>query len=126
MKVDGVDPLQLNKIHDLTQKPVVLESQRQDPGQKGRYKVLGKEQKVLEWDRTYMEDLQEQVEKINTAARTFNTGLRFCIHEESERVMVEVVDLDENEVIKEIPPEKILNMVAQIQNIIGLLIDTRR
>ena len=41
--------------------------------------------------------------------------------------MVEVVvDLAENEVIKEIPPEKILNMVAQIQNIIGLFIDTRR
>jgi flagellar protein FlaG len=126
MKVDGVDSLQLNKIHDLTRKPVVLESQRQDPGQKGRDKVLGREQKVLEWDRTHMEDLEEQVEKINTAAQTFNTGLRFRIHEESERVMVEVVDLDENEVIKEIPPEKILNMVAQIQNIIGLFIDTRR
>jgi flagellar protein FlaG len=73
-----------------------------------------------------MEDLEEEVEKINTAAQTFNTGLRFRIHEGSERVMVEVVDLDENEVIKEIPPEKILNMVAQIQNIIGLFIDTRR
>ena len=126
MKVDGVDPIHLNKIHDLTQKPVVQESYRQDPRQKQQDKVLGKEQRVLEWDRTYMEDLQEQVEKINTAAKTFNTGLRFRIHEESERIMVEVIDLAENEVIKENPPERILNMVAQIQNIIGLFIDTRR
>jgi flagellar protein FlaG len=40
--------------------------------------------------------------------------------------MVQVVNLENNEVIKEIPPEKILNVVAQIQNIIGLFVDTRR
>lgn len=126
MKIDGIDPVHLNKIHDLTQKPVVQESQRQDPKQSQQQKVLNREQKVLEWDRTHMEDLQEALEKINTTAQAFNTGLRFRIHEESERVMVEVTNLVNNEVIKEIPPEKVLNMVAQIQNIVGLFIDQRR
>lgn len=126
MKVDGIDPLQLNKIHEQTQKSVVQESQRQDPRQKQQDKVLGKEQKVGEWERSYMEDLQDAVEKVNITAETFNVSLRFRIHEESERIMVQVINLENNEVIKEIPPEKILNVVAQIQNIIGLFIDTRR
>lgn len=126
MKVDGIDPLQLNKIHEQTQKAVVQESHRQDPRQKQQDKVLGREQRVVEWERSYMEDLQDAVEKVNITADTFNISLRFRIHEESERIMVQVVNLENNEVIKEIPPEKILNVVAQIQNIIGLFIDTRR
>ncbi|NLL57927.1 MAG: flagellar protein FlaG [Firmicutes bacterium] len=126
MKVDGIDPLQLNKIHEQTQKAVVQESHRQDPRQKQQDKVLGREQRVVEWERSYMEDLQDAVEKVNITADTFNISLRFRIHEESERIMVQVVNLENNEVIKEIPPEKILNVVAQIQNIIGLFVDTRR
>lgn len=126
MKVDGIDPLQLNKIHEQTQKAVVQESHRQDPRQKQQDKVLGREQRVVEWERSYMEDLQDAVEKVNITADTFNISLRFRIHEESERIMVQVINLENNEVIKEIPPEKILNVVAQIQNIIGLFIDTRR
>lgn len=126
MKIDGIDPVSLNRIHDVTQKPVVQESERQDPKQKQHQKVLNTEQKVLEWDRTHMEDLQEAVEKVNTTAQAFNTGLRFRIHEESERVMVEVFNRVDNEVIKEIPPEKLLNLVAQIQSVIGVFVDERR
>ncbi|MDO9536597.1 MAG: flagellar protein FlaG [Bacillota bacterium] len=126
MKIDGIDPVSLNRIHDITQKPVVQESERQDPKQKQHQKVLNSEQKVLEWDRTHMEDLQDAVEKVNITAQAFNTGLRFSIHEESERVMVEVYNRADNEVIREIPPEKLLNLVAQIQTVLGLFVDQRR
>jgi flagellar protein FlaG len=126
VKIDGVDPVQLNKIHDQTRKTVIQESHRQDPKQKQQNKILAREQKVLEWESTHMEDLQDAVEKVNITAETFSVGLRFRIHEESERIMVQVVNLKDNEVVKEIPPESLLNVVAQIQNIIGLFIDTRR
>ncbi|MGI5876314.1 MAG: flagellar protein FlaG [Dethiobacteria bacterium] len=126
MRVDGIDPVQLDKVYDKTQKPIIQEIQRQDPTLKQQNKVLGKEQRILEWEESHMEELQEGVERLNSTANVFNTGLRFLIHEETNRIMVQVVDLKEDEVIREIPPEKILNMVAQIQNIIGLFIDTRR
>ncbi len=126
MKIDGIDPIQLNKIHEQTQKPIVQESHRQDPKQKQQDRVLNREQKILAWDQGHIEDLQEAVEKVNATVQAFHTGLRFRIHEESERIMVQVVNLTDNEIIKEIPPEKLLHVVAQIQNIIGLFIDTRR
>ena len=116
--------LAANKIHDLTQKPVVLEARGRTPGRKGGIKFWEKNRRS--WNGTHLyggsagAGGKDQYCRLN-----LNTGLRFRIHEESERVMVEVVDLDENEVIRR-SPEKILNMVAQIQNIIGLLIDTRR
>lgn len=126
MKIDGIDPLQLNKIHEQTQKPVVQESHRQDPKRKQQDRILNREQNILAWEQENGEDLKEALEKVNTTVEAFHTGLRFRIHEETERVMVQIVNLMDDEVIKEIPPEKLLNVVAQIQNIIGLFIDTRR
>jgi len=40
--------------------------------------------------------------------------LQFSIHEETKEIMVKVLDTDTEEVIREIPPEKILDMVAKI------------
>ena len=103
MRVDGIDPVQLDKVYDKTQKPIIQEIQRQDPTLKQQNKVLGKEQRILEWEESHMEELQEGVERLNSTANVFNTGLRFLIHEETNRIMVQVVDLKEDEVIREIP-----------------------
>jgi flagellar protein FlaG len=39
--------------------------------------------------------------------------------------MVKVVDVQNDEVIKEIPPEEVLDTVARIREMIGLLVDKR-
>lgn len=40
--------------------------------------------------------------------------------------MVKVIDAETEEVIREIPPEKILDLVAMIWEMIGLIVDERR
>lgn len=72
------------------------------------------------------QDLENALEQINRTSEAMNTSLRFKLHEKTDRVMVEVIDVKENEVLKEIPPEKVLNMVAQIQDMIGLMLDAKR
>ncbi len=126
VKVDGVEPVQLHKVHDFTQKTVVQESQRQDPQQKQQERILGHEQPVGEWERSKLEEMHEALQKMNRTAEAFNINLRFRIHEGTERIMVQVINRESQEVIREIPPERILNMVAQIQNMLGLFVDARR
>lgn len=126
MKVDGVDPIQLNKVQDFTQKPVVQESQRQDPRKQQQDRVLGREQPLGDWEMSRIEELDGALKKMNQAAETFNVGLRFRTHEATERIIVQVINRDSQEVVREIPPERVLNMVAQIQSMIGLFIDARR
>jgi len=41
-------------------------------------------------------------------------------------VRVKVLDSETNEVIREIPPEKILDMVAKMWELAGLIVDERR
>lgn len=125
----GIDPVQPGRIHERTQNPAVQESHRQEPKQKKQDQVDGgkRERAGAGWEHLSLSELQNGVEKLNLTAQAFDTGLRFRLHEDSERLMVQVVDRSaNNEVIKEIPPEKVLDMVARIQDIIGLFIDTRR
>ena len=72
------------------------------------------------------EILQEGTQKLNEMTRIFDRSFHFEIHEESKRWMVQVINTETGEVIKEIPPEKILDMVARLDQFVGLVIDERR
>ena len=71
-------------------------------------------------------EAEAAITKLNQTTEAFNIGLRFKLHEATDRVMVQIVDVEKNEIIKEIPPEKLLNLAAQIQDMIGLMLDTKR
>lgn len=71
-------------------------------------------------------EIDTAVSKVNSALDAFSFSLRFKIHDESDRLMVQVIDKETDELIREIPPERLLRLAAQIQEMIGLLLDTRR
>lgn len=71
------------------------------------------------------ETVEKAVDGINGAIEHINRGLRFSVHEDTQRLMVKVVDVLTDEVIKELPPEDVLDTAARIKEAIGLLIDER-
>lgn len=70
-------------------------------------------------------ELEESVEELNDTIEALHKDLKFEIHESSERMMVEVINMDNNEVIKEIPPREVLDMIGRIKEMVGLLIDEK-
>jgi flagellar protein FlaG len=68
----------------------------------------------------------EAIEKANKAALGINTSFRFSIHEGTKQIMVKVLNKDTNEVIRELPPEKILDMIAKMWEMAGLFVDEKR
>ena len=66
------------------------------------------------------------IEKVNKAMTGTNRKFEYSIHEKTREVMVKVVDTDTNEVVREIPPEKILDLVAKLLEMAGLIVDERR
>ena len=68
----------------------------------------------------------EAIEKANKAISGGNRRFEFSIHEETNQIMVKVFDTNTEELIKEIPNEKILDMVAKICEMAGILVDERR
>ena len=77
-------------------------------------------------DPEYKNDVLEKI--INDLNKKLNvTGreIRYNIHEKTRQVMVKVVDTDTGKTIREIPPEKSLDILAKILEQSGLLVDEK-
>lgn len=68
----------------------------------------------------------EAIEKANKHIKTFDRKLEFSIHEGTKQIMVKVINTENDTVIREIPSEKILDMVAHIWEVAGILVDEKR
>lgn len=66
------------------------------------------------------------IERANKALSGGNRSFEFSIHEATKEIVVKVIDKDTNEVIREIPNEKILDMVAKMWELSGIFVDERR
>lgn len=68
----------------------------------------------------------DTIEKANKAFVGGNRRFEFSIHEKTKEIMIKVINSDTNEVVREIPPEKTLDMVAKMWEKAGILVDERR
>ena len=57
--------------------------------------------------------------------RLNNTECIFGFHEQTNRVTIQLIDKDTKEVIKELPPEKTLDMIAKAWELAGILVDEK-
>jgi len=71
------------------------------------------------------DELIKMVEDANEKVQFHNTELQFSIHEKTKDVVVKVIDSKTDEVIKEIPSEKMLDMVANMLEMAGILVDEK-
>ncbi len=70
------------------------------------------------------EQIKQAVEKLNKSMT--NSEAVFGIHEATQRLTIKIVDKDTKKVIKELPPEKTLDMIAKVWEMAGILVDERR
>ena len=70
------------------------------------------------------EQIRKGVEQIRK--NISNSEAVFGIHEATNRVTIKIVDKETKEVIKELPPEKTLDMIARLWDMAGILIDEKR
>ncbi len=68
-----------------------------------------------------VDDINKQIKQ-----NVRHTQCSFKYHEETNRISITVKDSDTDEVIKEIPPEKALDMLAKAWELAGLMVDEKR
>ena len=71
------------------------------------------------------ESLEQAIDELNHAVSVLNHRINFSIDEETGRLMAKVIDAQTNEVIKQIPPERVMAFVRRFQEFIGLLLDEK-
>ncbi len=69
--------------------------------------------------------LGSQTETLNEVVKLFNHQLKFEVDDRSDEIVVKIIDTDSGEVVRQIPPEEILNMRARIDEVIGMMVDEK-
>lgn len=71
------------------------------------------------------EQIKKAVEKLNKSMISHSEAV-FGIHEATNRITIKIIDKDTKKVIKELPPEKTLDMIAKVWEMAGILVDEKR
>nr|WP_281278017.1 flagellar protein FlaG [Paenibacillus rhizophilus] len=71
------------------------------------------------------EQTVKALEKLLKALEGPETTFEVSIHKETKAIMVKVLNKDTGELIREIPPEKTLDIVANMMEIAGIIVDER-
>ena len=69
------------------------------------------------------EEVEKATDKLNRLMGLIDKRMEFKIHEKSHRVMVKIIDAEKGEVLREIPPKKILDMLSSFAELAGVLVD---
>lgn len=71
------------------------------------------------------EDVKLAVKNLNNFLEPVMTNLKFVFHEDLKDYYVTIVDPVTNEIVKEIPPKKMLDMYVAMAEYMGLLVDEK-
>jgi uncharacterized FlaG/YvyC family protein len=125
MKIDGIDPLLLNRIKEQTDRMEIQKSEsigsdnavrRESSSQRGKAAIpLHNEQKM-----------NEVLKRLNDEAERDNSPLRFSVRRDAKLWHVEVTDTLRNEVVRDIPTDQALTVLNRIQSLFGVLLDEKR
>ncbi|MFH0925223.1 MAG: flagellar protein FlaG [bacterium] len=83
------------------------------------------ENDTLTFNEISLEQIEKAVDQVDKIVQSINKRLSFFVDKESGRFAVKVIDKETNKVIRQIPPEEILNLSARIKEMVGILLDEK-
>ena len=83
-----------------------------------------KQDSVIEVKQKFDPDQLEQITKeLNDNFRIFNTALSFSVDDNTGTTVIRILDRDTDKVIREIPPDELLQLAAKLTEVLGRLVD---
>lgn len=71
------------------------------------------------------EEVEKATDKLNRLMNLIDKRRVFQIHEKSHRLMIKIIDETTNEVLDEIPPKRLLDILSSITQAVGIQVDKR-
>lgn len=124
MDVRGIDNLRVqvqrydSPAREDVAVPVSAESQESTKPEIKQDDTNGEEQPLSE------KDQQRRLARLQDTLKNYN--IEFSYNDEVNRYSIKVLDSESQEVVKEIPSEKSLEMFARMLEVEGLLVDEKR
>lgn len=71
------------------------------------------------------EEAMKELQRTINAIQGPQKSLEVSVHEETHAIMIKVKNKDTGEIIREAPPEKVLDAVAKLMEVSGLIVDKK-
>ena len=123
MKLSEVNSVQSSVQKENVKSQNIDKSERLERDVHDHVKQEVKEKK--EENKPSKEQVQKSINEMNDTVSALHKELHFEFHEKAERMLVEIRDIRNDEVIKEIPPKEMLDMIGRIKEVVGLLLDEK-
>lgn len=126
MEIGNVKPVNI-QVPDMTKEaeiPLPIPGSTPGSGTPMKQEAV-KAQAEAEDPAKQVEKLKDAVDKLNKTSMIFDRSLKFRIHDETKQMMVSVVDVENDKVIREIPSEEALDLVAKMQEYLGMIFDKK-
>ena len=111
-------------------RPVVSKDDAKKQDGKGFQKDAEEKGQVQKKEEVTPDKVKEAVDDINKKIKQANplhhTSCSFKYHDDTNRISITVKNTDTDEIIREIPPEKALDMIAKAWELAGLMVDEKR
>ncbi len=117
----GNQPKVENAIPQVEEKSKNFNDPEQDKKKKEDEAAVQTEGKEVPTDK-----IRSAVDTINKQIAMRHTNCSFKYHDDTNRISITVKDTDTDEVIREIPAEKALDMLAKAWELAGLMVDEKR
>lgn len=133
-KAEKTAPVEKIEVTEQEQQQAQVEGYHPVVGTQGSENRTGKDADRDKEEQSDAKALQEvSEEKIKSAIADINkkiaptsTSLQFAYHEKTHRISITVRDKETDKIIREIPPEKTLDMIAKSLELAGILVDEKR
>ncbi|MEI5907607.1 flagellar protein FlaG [Bacillus spongiae] len=87
--------------------------------------LLKIEQDAVQQEIPPKEQVEKVIHSVNEFLKASPTSLKFEFHEKLQEYFVSVIDNETKEVVREIPPKKLLDMYAAMTEFVGILVDKK-
>jgi len=71
------------------------------------------------------EKLEQAIDTVNEFLHINHNSSKFVLHDGLDRYFVQLVDTQTEEVVKEIPPKKLLDAFYEMQKLLGMIVDEK-
>jgi len=125
LNLQGVNPQSLNPSSNAARSAQVLSAGQ---GEDVRLRREQEEQpasqeRALRAEEFTREELREIADSFGEAVGLLNRGVRIQVDEDSNRFITQVIDRESDEVIRQIPPQELLEISSRLRRFVGALLD---
>ena len=121
----SVDTTQLRSTSNVSSDSKMVVATQQGSEQVAQKKITEAVSQQLDNSEETKKKVQEAVGKMNEMLEVTNSTSRFMYHDGLERYYVTVVNRETEEVVKEIPPKKLLDAFYEMQKMLGMIVDEK-